>query len=74
MQSEKVNNNVGLTIKRRTFYKLWIFVVIYSPAANVLVHFHCCQDKVLVYVEVDSLFSVEIEIIVNDVAPGFYVS
>ena len=61
-------------VTRCTFYKLQVSCKIYSPAANILVHFHHCQDKVLVYVEVHSVFGVEIKIVVNDVAPEFYVS
>ena len=34
-------------------------------------HFHCCEDEVLVYIEVDGFGRVEIEIIIKDMAPEF---
>ena len=37
-------------------------------------HFHCCEDEVLVYIKVDSFVRVEIEIVIKDMAPEFRLS
>lgn len=37
-------------------------------------HFHRCEDEVLIYVEVDAFVRVEIEIVIKDVASEFRLS
>lgn len=37
-------------------------------------HFHCCEDEVLVYIKIDSFVRVEIEIVIKDMAPEFRLS
>lgn len=38
----------------------------HAPVTEILVHFNCCQQKVLVYVEIDDMFGIQISVREND--------